>query len=100
MEEEIEEQLLAIMEGEADIDVEVDQELYPKPEWAVRQIVRASGLVENICCHGVGHPHEASVKEFEKIGIMSMGVHGCDLCCCDEETKARIRNEIKEWSNE
>ena len=67
MEGELEEQLLAILEGEANIDVEIDQDLYPKPEWAVRQIVRASGLVENICCHGVGHPHEASVKEFENI---------------------------------
>lgn len=100
MEETFEKQLLAILDGEASIDVEVDQELYPKPEWAVEQIVRASGLVENVCCHGVGHPHPASVAEFEKVGIMSMNVHGCDLCCCDEETKARIRKDIKEYHNE
>lgn len=100
MEGKIVEQLLAIMEGEANVDIDVDQELYPKPEWAVGQVVRASGLVENICCHGVGHPHPASVAEFEKMGIMSMGYHGCDLCCCDEEIKAKLRKEIKEYNDE
>ena len=75
----------------------IDQELYPKPEWAVRQIVRVSGLIENVCCHGVGHPHEASVKEFDERGVLDMGIHGCDGCCCDEETKEMIKKELKEY---
>ena len=78
----IEDQLIVIMDGECNIDAEVDQSIYPRPDWAVDQIVRASGLVENICRHGVGHPHPASVTEFEEIGITHMGTHGCDGCCC------------------
>ena len=87
----IKDQLIAVMDGECDIDVEVDQSKYPIPNWAVKQIVRSSGLVENVCCHGCGHPHPASVAEFEKVGIMSMGVHGCDGCCCPE-TREKIKH--------
>jgi len=67
----------------------IDQTRYPMPDWAVRQVIRTSGLVENVCKHGVGHPHPASVKEFEDRGIMSMGVHGCDGCCCNDNTKPK-----------
>ena len=74
---------------------DVDQTRYPMPDWAVRQVVRTSGLVENVCKHGVGHPHPASVKEFEDRGILSMGVHGCDGCCWDDETKQRSREQIE-----
>lgn len=74
-------QLIAIADGGCNIDVEPDQSIYPRPEWAVDQIVRASGLVENVCKHGIGHPHPMSVKRFEEIGIKSMDVHGCDGCC-------------------
>jgi len=69
---------------------DVDQSKYPRPDWAVRQTVRASGLVENVCEHGIGHPHPASVKEFEDRGIMSMGEHGCDGCCCDDTAKPKV----------
>ena len=48
MDEKLRNQLLAIIDGETNIDVEIDQNLYPRPEWAVYQIVRASGLVENV----------------------------------------------------
>ena len=96
MEDKIVKELLAVAGYEANMDVEVDQEKYPRPDWAVDQIVRSSGLVENVCCHGVGHPHPVSVQEFEDRGIHSAGVHGCDMCCCDEETKKRMRAEIKE----
>lgn len=82
--------LISVMGGECNIDIEIDQALYPKPGWAVKQIVRSSGLVEDVCCHGVGHPHPASVKEFEDRGIMSMGIHGCDGCCTPG-----MREEIK-----
>jgi len=90
----IEDKLVDIMVNECDIDSEVDQTIYPRPEWAVKQIVRSSGLVENVCSHGIGHPHPVSIAKFEKIGITSMGVHGCDGCCCagtkqQEENNAR-----------
>ena len=57
------------------------------PDWATHQIIRASGLIENVCACGCGHPHPASVEEFEKIGIMTMGIHGCcsKMCCADEK---------------
>ncbi len=47
-----------------------------------REHKRASGLVEHICEHGVGHPDAASVEEMERrTGQASWGVHGCDGCC-------------------
>jgi|PlaIllAssembly_1097288.scaffolds.fasta_scaffold181920_4 hypothetical protein len=54
---------------------------YTKPIWAVQQITRGSGLIENICKHGVGHPNEDSLKDMEKMGLKGFGVHGCDGCC-------------------
>ena len=63
----------------------IDQERYPRPSWAIYQVVRASGLVEDICIHNIGHPNIQSVAEFEARGITSMSVHGCDGCCCYEE---------------
>lgn len=50
---------------------------YTKPEWAEGQVVRSSGLVEDTCSHGVGHPNKESLKEMDSI----YGVHGCDGCC-------------------
>lgn len=79
------EALYQLMQNTANEDTKIDQTRYKKPPWAVSQIVRASGLVENLCCHGCGHPHPASVAEFEERGIMCMGIHGCDGCCCDKE---------------
>ncbi len=86
----IKDQLIAIMDGECNIAVEVDQTKYPRPDWVIDQIVRSSGLVENICRHGIGHTHPASVAELEKSAIMSMGIHGCDGCCTPG-----MREEIK-----
>jgi hypothetical protein len=83
-------ELIAIVDEGVTKDVEIDQTLYKKPDWAIDQIVRSSGLVENICRHGIGHPHPASVAELEKAGIMSMGIHGCDGCCTPG-----MREEIK-----
>jgi hypothetical protein len=51
---------------------EIDQKLYPIPEWAVRQVVRESGLVENICIHGTGHPHENWLKIHDPDGNYKM----------------------------
>ena len=59
---------------------------YPKPKWAKEQIVRESGLIENICKHNVGHPHVKSAKEIAKKynhTIKAWMIHGCceDNCC-------------------
>ena len=50
---------------------------YKRPDWAVDQIIRENGVVEDICKHGVGHPNLEYLKIFPKDGI-----HGCDGCCC------------------
>ena len=44
--------------------------------------VRASGLVENTCEHGIGHPNKelTAPKFFD-------GIHGCDGCCGHEDFK-------------
>jgi len=54
---------------------------YPKPDWAVDQIIRASGLVEDQCEHGIGHPNLTWMKEHDPDGKKCMGIHGCDGCC-------------------
>jgi len=88
--DEMEEQLLVIIAEEANIDGEIDEKLYPKPDWAVKQIVRASGLVEDICEHGIGHPNEAWMKLHDPDGERGFGIHGCDGCCFDEATRIKI----------
>lgn len=86
----MEEILLDIMEEEANIDAEIDQKLYQKPEWAVKQVVRASGLVEDICEHGIGHPNGPWMKIHDPNGEQGFGIHGCDGCCADEKTRMKI----------
>ena len=56
---------------------------YPRPEWAIQQIFRMSGLLENVDSIGVGHPSEEFVK---KNGWdESWLIHGChDNICCGE----------------
>jgi hypothetical protein len=51
---------------------------YKKPKWAVSQNVRMSGLVEDICVHGVGHPNEQWIAEHPGSDRL---IHGCDGCC-------------------
>lgn len=77
-------------------EAKVDQILYPKPEWAVKQIIRESGLIEDVCVHGIGHPNRNWLNIHDPDGSKGFACHGCDLCCCDDETKKRIRNEKKE----
>jgi len=54
---------------------------YPMPAWAVGQTRRASGLVEDMCSHGVGHPNPESVKDLEARGLRGFDLHGCCGCC-------------------
>ena len=52
------------------------------PRWAKRRVTRASGLVEYVCLHGVGHPTEESIKDMTlKYGDWHWGRHGCCGCC-------------------
>ena len=57
---------------------------YPPPKWAVGQILRETGLVEDACEHGVGHPNlkwlETHCTTPSDWNIWS--THGCDGCCC------------------
>ena len=53
---------------------------YTKPKWAVRQVKRETGLVEDICKHGVGHPNRVSQKELPE----GYDIHGCDGCCSND----------------
>ena len=59
---------------------------YKKPVWAVDQIIRASGLVEDICVHGVGHPNKEWLEGNDPDGKKSWAVHGCDGCCSIKKT--------------
>ena len=88
--DEIYEKLLRTISEEANIDTNIDQNLYPKPDWAVKQVVRSTGLVEDICEHGIGHPNEAWMKLHDPDGEKGYGIHGCDGCCADEETRMKI----------
>jgi len=51
-----------------------------------KRIIRASGLVEWQCEHGVGHPDQSSVKTLEYLtGQKGWGIHGCDGCCMRDD---------------
>jgi len=52
---------------------------YPKPEWAEYQLIRMSGLVEDICIHGIGHPNREWIKDYP--ANKHLAIHGCDGCC-------------------
>lgn len=54
---------------------------YKKPKWAVKQIVRENGLVEDIDKYGVGHPNEEWLKENDPDGKGGFGIHGCNGAC-------------------
>ena len=59
---------------------------YPMPEWAIYQITRPSGLVEDICEHYVGHPNIHWLKKHDPCNVFRFSVHGC-CGCCNEKTK-------------
>ena len=66
---------------------------YKKPDWAVDQTIRASGLVEDICEHGVGHPNREWLKKHDPDGKLCLSVHGCDGCCVQEAEKYKKRKK-------
>lgn len=54
-----------------------------KPDWAVGQTVRETGLLEDLCEHGVGHPNKQWLAERKITHPWQAywGTHGCDGCC-------------------
>jgi hypothetical protein len=54
---------------------------YKKPKWAVKQLVRESGLVEDIDEYGCGHPNLEWLKEHDPDGKKGFGIHGCNGSC-------------------
>lgn len=54
------------------------------PSWAISQLVRASGLVEDVCEHGVGHPNKEWLAKYDPDGKLMLAIHGCDGCCRDD----------------
>lgn len=84
--EEITRRALADPDAQPLTDEELEQMqlgLYPRPKWAVQQIVRCDrdDLVEDICEHGVGHPNVQWLKDHDPDGTKGLGIHGCDGCC-------------------
>ena len=67
-----------------DIKEQLDK-LYPKPEWAIRQLMRETGLVEDVCKCGIGHPNSKHLAEIEAEGMVGWGVHGCCGCCKEKK---------------
>lgn len=55
--------------------------MYIKPDWAEKQLIRASGLVEDVCVHGVGHPNQEWLRKHDAQGKRGFGIHGCCGCC-------------------
>ena len=55
------------------------------------RIVRASGLIEWECDHGVGHPDLNSV---ERMGD-GWAIHGCDGCCGRDDFPGKLRKKVK-----
>ena len=50
---------------------------YPRPEWAVRQILRMSGLVEDISENFCGHPNRGWLSIHDGDGKHGYGIPGC-----------------------
>ena len=47
------------------------------PKWAVQQIRREHGVIEDLCQHGVGHPNRDWLVGRDPV----WREHGCDSCC-------------------
>jgi len=67
---------------------------YKKPRWAVQQFIRETGLVEDICKHGIGHPNAEWLARNDPDNKFGFNVHGCDGCC-SKAMKEAIRKVKK-----
>ena len=51
----------------------------------IEKVKRGSGIEEEVCEHGVGHPTLESAKKVAKARKHELIIwlsHGCDGCCC------------------
>jgi hypothetical protein len=57
------------------------------PLAAAPKVLRETGLVEDACPHGIGHPNPDSLAYFTwATGQDGWGIHGCDGCCRKDPT--------------
>ena len=54
---------------------------FPAARWARGQLIRETGLLEDLCKHGVGHPNLAWLKANDPKNRRRLDVHGCCGCC-------------------
>jgi len=75
---------------------------YSKPDWADGQTTRMSGLVEDTCSHGVGHPNKEWLEYHPD--KPELGTHGCCIMgCCgqpDEVDNSSINAKGNSLKNE
>lgn len=64
-----------------------------KPDWAVDQIRRETGLIEDICECGVGHPNKDFMASCKKEDLRWIGVHGCCGCCSGRKRDLKLAKE-------
>lgn len=57
---------------------------YPRPEWAVRQILRMSGIVEDVSKKSCGHPNRGWLSIHDADGDHTHSVHGCTGECLND----------------
>lgn len=68
---------------------------YKKPKWAVKQIIRENGLVEDIDKYGCGHPNLEWLKENDSNGEKGLGIHGCNGACCNNGKPLTLKQFAK-----
>lgn len=51
---------------------------WKKPKWAIQQIFRDNGVIEDICEHEIGHPNK---EWLDKYPSPHNSLHFCDGCC-------------------
>lgn len=73
----------------------MDNFKYKKPTWAVKQITRENGVVEDICKHGIGHPNLDWLNIYDKNGKHCYGIHGCDGCCNENTHRKTSTKRIR-----
>lgn len=56
--------------------------------------LRASGLMERLCRHGIGHPDPDSLAWLKRNGLEGYEVHGC-CGCCQPCTHGVVFDELK-----
>lgn len=69
-------------------------EQYKMPKWAVGQVTRASGLVEDTCRHGISHPNKEWLAKNDPEDKKGFAIHGCDGCCKPNNKTLELSDEM------